>query len=211
MNAPKHLMVVIDDEEDIIENYRSFFEDDFTLRSFSDPNLFLEAIDKGTLTTLDVMITDLKMPGMDGIEMIKRAQKKGLFFPFILLSGFLDKKSVLEAVDVGAYRLLEKPASHGELMAAVDQLLIEHDIIKVRNQIREITSQLRELYTGIRMIMTQYIPEDVIDRLVIDAPGGRVQSKMSFEQLLGFLEKRLDQLLNSEKILIEMRANKMRA
>lgn len=207
----KPLIVVIDDEEDILENYRNLLEESYRVRSFSDPKAFLASIDGIGFENPALVITDLKMPSLDGLEMVRRAQKKSVYFPFILLSGFLNKQTAIEAIDIGAYRLLEKPTEFDVLSAAIDQLLIEHDIQQVRDEIRRITSQLRELYSSLRLVLGQYIPEEIIQRLVVDAPNGKVKAKMSFEDLLEALETRLDTLLESEKMMNEMRHNKTRA
>jgi FixJ family two-component response regulator len=157
-----------------------------------------------------VVVSDYNMPGLNGIEMVKTLKNKGISFPFILLSGHLNKDNVILAVEAGAYRLLEKPIKIDLLLAVVDQLLIEHDIVNVRRDIRSLMTQLRELYTGIRLIMDQYIPEDVQNKMVVDAPGGVIKKKMSFDDLLSDLESRLDMLLTSEKLLTEMKSNSNR-
>lgn len=207
----KPLLVVVDDEQDIIDNYVDLLSDQFRIKSYQDPTAFLKSMDHGDFETPDILITDLKMPQMDGVEMIRNAQKKDHYFPFILLSGYLDKQAVINAVDAGAFRLLEKPTDYNLLLSTIDSLLIEHDIIKVRKEIRELTSQLREIYTGLRLLLDQYIPPEILERMVVDAPGGHVKKKMGFDELLGHLENRLEKLLESEKIMNEMRANKMKA
>lgn len=207
----KATIYVVDDEQDILENYTVLLSDDYTVLPFNDPEAFIKYFEQPSPVIPDLVITDLKMPKIDGLQMIKSVQNHQIFFPFILLSGHLDKDSVMEAVEAGVFRLLEKPTSYDTLIETIDQLLVEHESYKVRKEIRAITSQLRELYTSIRMIMTQYIPEDIIERLVVDAPGGSVKAKMSFENLLENLESRLERLLESEKVIDEMRSNKARS
>ena len=204
----QYLIAVVDDEADIREDYKTLLSDEFDVIDFSDPFSFLKHLDKTDAQAPNLVISDYKMPGMDGIEMIRQAQKKGAEFPFILLSGFLDKDSVLSAVEVGVHRMLEKPTNFEHLRAAIDQLLIEFEVVKIRSEIRQITSQLRELYTGIRMILSQHIPSEIVDRMVVDAPQGNVLNKMSFESLLEQLESRLERLLESEKIMTELRSQR---
>jgi DNA-binding NtrC family response regulator len=206
----KHIVFVVDDEKDILDNYGDLLEPEYLYKGFNSPEDFLTYFDSKEALTPDLVITDLKMPKMDGIEMISRAQAKGLRFPFILLSGFLDKKTALKAFDLGAFKVLDKPPDFEQLFATIDQLMVEHDVQNVRLEIRHLTSQLRELYTSLRLIMSQYIPDEIIDRLVVDAPNGKVEKKMSFENLLEVLESRLEKLLTSERVLEEMRLNKLR-
>ena len=204
----KHTLFVVDDEQDILDNYVDLLGDSFNVVPFSKPEDFVQYFADPQRPLPDLVVTDLKMPRLSGLEMIRRVLNQNIQFPFILLTGHLDKKSAVEAIDLGAFRLLEKPTEYEVLIATIDQLLIEHEVQSVRVEIRDITSQLRELYSGLRMILQQYIPSEVHDRLIVEAPGETVTQKMSFDQLLGRLEARLEQLLESEKILDHMRTNR---
>ncbi len=200
----KTRIVVVDDEPDILELYENVLGESFEIQSFNDPELFIKELKAKSIKPFDLLISDLKMPSMTGLQMIKEAKKEGWNFPFILLSGYLDKETAIEAVDVGVYKLLEKPTEFSVLIATIDKLLMEHEVENVRREIRSITSQLRELYASIRFILLDHIPKEVIDRLVVEADSqGNVKEKMSFEALLERLEVRLEQLLESEKVMTE--------
>lgn len=198
-------IIIIDDEPEILENYKELLSDEYNVLSFDEPKKFLDALSKQEIKNIDLVLSDFKMPKMDGLEMIRRAQKLEYKFPFILQSGFLDKKTILDALDLGAFRLLEKPINSRMMVDAIEQLLIEHDLIIVRDQIRLLTQQLRELYSTSRLVFEQYVPQDVLDRMIVDAPGGVIKGKLSFEDLLDQLEDRLGHLLKSEKALTELR------
>lgn len=203
----QHLIAVVDDEADLLDNFRALLEDQYEVAAFQSPAEFLKALPELQTRKCRLLMTDFKMPGMTGLEMVQKAHLTMPNLPFIILSGFLDKKTVLEAVNMGVFRLLEKPSDHDDILGAIDQLLIESELGFVRQEIRILTSQLRELYTSIRLIMGQYIPQDVMDRLVVEAPNGKVTKKMSFEDLLHNLESRLDQLLKTEKVINELKEN----
>ncbi len=214
MELKAHI-VVVDDETEILELYKNVLGDIYNVSSYNSPIDFLKALSSGELKDVGLVITDLKMPQMDGLTMVRQAQAQNCFFPFIMLSGYLDKQAVMDAVDVGVFRMLEKPTEFEVLLAAIDQLLMEHEIFKVRKEIRTLTSQLRELYSMVRLVLLQHIPEDMIDRLVVDGPGGNSggdpKAKMSFDTLLEKLESRLDTLLASEKMIIELKTNRFKS
>ncbi len=207
----KPSLFVIDDELDILENYQTLFEESYNVVTYDNPAKFLQDMKAPGFQAPDALITDLTMPGMNGLEMIKRSHAHGVYFPFILLTGNLDKDAAVIAINEGVFKILEKPTDFQILNAAIDQIIIEHEIYLIRTEIRQITKQLRELYGGLRMSLVQYIPEDVIDQMIVDAPAGHVQQKMSFEDLLEVLEVRLDRLLKSETFLNEMQQNKVKA
>lgn len=214
----KNYLVVVDDEADIVDLYKSILSIQYDVEGYSNPKAFLKALDQDVSKVPDLLISDYNMPEMNGLQMIQEAQRSGHYFPFILLSGFLDKDVVIQAVDVGVFRLLEKPTEYTLLLHTIDQLMIEHDVYKVRKEIRSLSSQLRELYTGIRLALLQHIPAETLNRIIRPATAKQdpsikttgIVKDESFEELLERLETRLEKLIASEKILDEMRVNKLR-
>jgi DNA-binding NtrC family response regulator len=68
----------------------------------------------------DVMVLDLKMPGMDGITTLKESVKLGLFTETLILTGHGSIDTALEAMKLGAYDYLTKPCEIDELVAKVE-------------------------------------------------------------------------------------------
>jgi DNA-binding NtrC family response regulator len=68
----------------------------------------------------DVIVLDLKMPGMDGITTLKEALKLGLFTETLILTGHGSIDSALEAMKLGAYDYLTKPCEIDELVTKIE-------------------------------------------------------------------------------------------
>jgi len=68
----------------------------------------------------DVVVLDLKMPGMDGLTTLKEIKKLGLFTETLILTGHGSIDSALEAVKLGAYDYLTKPCEIGDLVAKIE-------------------------------------------------------------------------------------------
>jgi DNA-binding NtrC family response regulator len=68
----------------------------------------------------DVIVLDLKMPGMDGIATLKEIQKLGIFTQTLMLTGHGSIDSALEAIKLGAYDYLTKPCEIGELVSKIE-------------------------------------------------------------------------------------------
>lgn len=68
----------------------------------------------------DVIVLDLKMPGMDGITTLKEILKLGLFTETLILTGHGSIDSALEAMKLGAYDYLTKPCEIDELVAKIE-------------------------------------------------------------------------------------------
>ena len=72
-------------------------------------------------TDFDVVVLDLKMPGMDGITTLKEIKKLGLFTQTLILTGHGSIDTALEAVKLGAYDYLAKPCEIDELVGKIEE------------------------------------------------------------------------------------------
>ena len=79
-----------------------------------------EAIRMLEKENFDVVVLDLKMPGMDGITTLKEIKKLDLFTETLILTGHGSINSALEAVKLGAYDYLTKPCEIDELVAKIE-------------------------------------------------------------------------------------------
>jgi DNA-binding NtrC family response regulator len=68
----------------------------------------------------DVVVLDLKMPGMDGITTLKEIKKLGLFTETLILTGHGSIDTALEAIKIGAYDYLTKPCEIDELVGKIE-------------------------------------------------------------------------------------------
>jgi DNA-binding NtrC family response regulator len=76
----------------------------------------------------DVMVLDLKMPGMDGIALLHEMRKLGLFTEVLVLTGHGSIDTALEAIQLGAYDYLTKPCEIAELVSKIEAALERKNI-----------------------------------------------------------------------------------
>jgi DNA-binding NtrC family response regulator len=69
----------------------------------------------------DVVLLDLKIPGMDGIEILKKIKENDSTIQVIILTGYGDIESVKEAMRHGAFECVVKPVDIGELLIKIEQ------------------------------------------------------------------------------------------
>lgn len=69
----------------------------------------------------DVVVLDLKMPGMDGIATLKEMRKLGIFTETLILTGHGSIDTALEAIRMGAYDYLTKPCGIDDLLAKIER------------------------------------------------------------------------------------------
>lgn len=123
--APRILL--IDDDPLVREATAEELEDlGFRVLPVASGQEGLDALDVGE--SVDLVVTDLSMPGMDGITVIRECQRRRPGLPVILLTGFTSSAAELavgRAVS-GSYALLRKPATVNQIRARIDMMLEGH-------------------------------------------------------------------------------------
>jgi excisionase family DNA binding protein len=83
------------------------------------------ALDRMRLSAYDLLIVDLKMPGMDGLAVIREARRYKADLPVIIITGFSTESSAIEAVNLGVAGYLTKPFRVPQVLAAAAKALGE--------------------------------------------------------------------------------------
>ena len=91
----------------------------------------------------DLLLTDLKMPGVDGMELLRRAHELDPALPVIMITAFATVESAVAAVKEGAFDYLPKNFSVDQLRVAVDRALRHRDLQRENRNLKE---QLAETY-----------------------------------------------------------------
>jgi signal transduction histidine kinase len=113
-------LLLVDDEPTVREVLATELRDEgYEVLAAEDGDAALDLLNRGA--AIDVLITDLTMPGMDGIALIREVQRCHGYVPAILLTGYAGDDAAL-ALDV-TFTLLRKPLSGAELAAQVAALL----------------------------------------------------------------------------------------
>jgi len=110
-------VLLIDDEEDFTGPLAERMKvRGFAAVTVSSGAKALELVDN---EPFDAIILDMIMPGMDGMETLRRLREKNPALQVIMLTGHADLKSGIEAIKLGAADYLEKPADINELMKKI--------------------------------------------------------------------------------------------
>ena len=117
----RHVVVGVDDDFRVRESMESLMESaGYTPRVFASAEEFLQS---GTLAGAICLITDVRMPGMDGIELQRRVRRERPMLPVIFISAHSDEEIRTRALSEGAVGFLCKPFDAGELLEAVEAAL----------------------------------------------------------------------------------------
>ncbi len=112
-----HKVLIIDDEKDILDSLSSILEDEgFQVSKATDGKEGLSLFEK---EKPDIVILDIWMPELDGIQVLKRIKKKRGEAIVIVISGHGTISTAVEAVKMGAYDFLEKPLSIEKVLEVI--------------------------------------------------------------------------------------------
>jgi DNA-binding NtrC family response regulator len=121
MGAQLARILIVDDEQDICELlFRLLERAGFLPIVAHDGDTALEMIRRGMP---DIVVSDVRMPGMDGMDLLIRAKRLDSNLPVIMITGWGGIDGAVEAVRHGAYDYLAKPLDGGQLVAKIKQAL----------------------------------------------------------------------------------------
>jgi len=197
MNLPsprphtRGLVYLIDDDPLVLSSLGRLLqlETPHTVRTFDGSERALEAM---RTEAPDLLISDLGMPGMDGLELLRRARRLAPHAARIVLTGFAVKDSASRAInDAGVYNFVEKPWDNDQLLVtvqnAIDRAALERELHQTIEELRGRNEELERTLVELR---------DAQDRLVAAerlAAVGRLASGVAHEignqlSLLGYAE-----------------------
>ena len=113
----KGSVVVVDDDQAVLESIVSLLSiDGYRVSGFTSARAFL---DEAADLSFDCLITDIRMPGIDGLGLVERLQQLGLGHkPTVMVSGHANVPIAVAAMQLGASTVLEKPFPPARLLEA---------------------------------------------------------------------------------------------
>jgi response regulator RpfG family c-di-GMP phosphodiesterase len=134
-------VLVVDDEEDITTVLGDILRDQgYAVETASDGS---EAWEKAQAEPFDAVITDLKMPRMGGLDLLRAIKEAGHATVVVIMTGFATVETAIEALKVGAYDYILKPFKVGELLQVVDRALEKVRLAAENIQLKEQVALLR--------------------------------------------------------------------
>ncbi len=121
MSNDSKVILIVDDEEDLREILSMHVEElGFTALTADNGESGLAAL---FTNPVDVVLSDLTMPKLNGIGFLRQARSKGYTLPFLVLTGNGTKATAMEAVRLGAFDFLEKPFIPNHLKSLLDEAM----------------------------------------------------------------------------------------
>ncbi len=136
-------ILVIDDEKSIRNTLKEVLEyENHTIELSSDGEEGLELFKKNQY---DVVLLDIKMPGMDGIEVLETIMAETPDIPVIMISGHGNIDTAVEAIKKGAYDFIEKPLDLNRLLITIRNALDKSHLITETRALKRKVSKTNEM------------------------------------------------------------------
>ena len=134
--ADKGTVLIVDDEANITAVYaRQLRKSGMTVEVATDA---VAAAELCRSHTFDVLVSDVTMPRMTGLELLRSVREHDLDLPVVLMTGGPDVKDAIKAMEYGAFRYLAKPVPLAELTDVVTRAARLHQMARVRREAMEL-------------------------------------------------------------------------
>jgi DNA-binding NtrC family response regulator len=158
-------ILIIDDDEIVRKSCQRILKPEgYTVETRADGREGLKALQGDSF---DLVLTDLKMPDMDGIEVLKKIKEHWPDTEAILITGFGTVKTAVEALKYGAYDFIEKPFTPEELLNVVARCL-ERRLLIVENL--RLRREIHALYRMENIVGTSMAIQKVFQLIATVAP-----------------------------------------
>jgi two-component system, NtrC family, response regulator AtoC len=138
----KKRIYIVDDEPKLGELFATVLRrDGFDAHSFVSPLALLERYDHDERA--DVVLADLMMPAMNGIELIEALKDRKVNVPVIIMTAHSSVQTAVEAMRLGAFHYLQKPVNLEEMRALLSKAI---DLYSAKQELEEIKSTQRASY-----------------------------------------------------------------
>lgn len=164
-----HLLYVEDDPDAMAELARFLKKRVSALTTASNGQ---EALALCGTHTFDAILTDLRMPEMDGLEFVRSLRHAGIATPVVITSAFSDSETILKAVDLGIVKYCVKPIDTDQLLGSLCRIAAEHltgsgELMLPRNRLLdrqqrlEAEKMLKSGYAHLLKTLTGKGPRDI--------------------------------------------------
>lgn len=146
----------------------------------------LEALDKLRRSSFDVLITDIRMPVMDGLELLKAVYQEALVPCVVFLSDYGEFSFAKEAIQYGIFDYLLKPVEAGPLQNLLTKIRLHLEAIKARE------AEVQTLKSSLNASVAPFYPEGQVQEVIASLTGERFRAHSQFQAVMRSAYETLD-------------------
>lgn len=134
-------ILVVDDEPNVRLSYRAVLEaEDYIV---DEANSAAAGLEKLVAGPFDLAILDLRMPEMDGLDLLAKIRERGLSTPTVMITAYGDLPHAVRAMKLGAIDFLQKPLTPVQLRHIVDDVVTRHEAEPTELEAKDYAYHLR--------------------------------------------------------------------
>ncbi len=134
-----HTILIVDDEPNYLIVLEELLEDEgfqvFTANNGED------ALQVCKESDLDLVLTDMQMPGMGGMELLEQIKRQSPELPVIMMTAFGEVDKAVAAMQAGSFNFLTKPFKNDELLANINKAIEHHSVLRENIRLRSEVKQ----------------------------------------------------------------------
>lgn len=170
-------ILIIDDERSIRRTLKEILEfENYEVEAVEDG---IAGVKEAKANTYDIIFCDIKMPQMDGMEVLTKLKNDGLDTPIIMISGHGNIETAVEAIRNGAYDFIEKPLDLNRILVTIKNALDHTDLVEETKTLKKVIKKQSKhssiigessAIKDIREMIEKVAPSDA--RVMITGPNG---------------------------------------
>jgi len=180
-------ILIVDDEQNILDSLSRYLRSEGFTCVLADSAL--KALKVAAHTAVDIMLTDVYMGGMDGVELVKRISREHPNIECVVMTGHPDTYRYIDIIHAGAKDFLLKPFDNEELKAKLERVQKEHETtITLRNVNASLLQQvsLNHAYSELCRSLIRSMPIEEMSSLVLECAKNLTASQIGYA---GFIDR----------------------
>ena len=134
-------ILVVDDEEVVVRSCQRILRDDYAVQAASDGAAALHKVEE---EVFDILLLDVMMPGIDGLEVLQQVKERHPEVDVIMMTGLSEIQTAVKAMKLGAFDYLAKPFDPDELKLVVSRALERRKLLQENHQLKsEVATKYR--------------------------------------------------------------------
>lgn len=164
-----------------------------------------DAVDRLNKERFDVVLTDIKIPGMTGIDLLERAHMLDKETPVILMTGYAELDTAIEAIKKGAFDFIMKPYNPDYLAYSIKKAIDYHRLLEMQKNYKyrleqDVKKRTLELAEALSAVKSMNV--EIVHRLTVVSEYRDTDTGAHIKRI-GFYSARLAQALNMPQDFIE--------
>jgi len=200
----KPRLLIVDDDVMVLDTVVAIFEySGFEVWRCGDS---LAALTLLAQSQPDVMLTDIRMPGMSGTDLLLKLKQDGYTFPVIVMTGYADLNCAIDAVKGGAFDFVRKPFDPEYLVQAVKKAVTHHRLLaleqrylaQLQEEVQKKTAEIErvsQLKTEFLNNLSHEVRTPINGIVGMSSLARLAESREEMQEYLGYVEASATQLL----------------